>query len=365
MSQADGRRILFYVTGHGFGHARRTCRIIEALRRRDPSIHISIRSNAPRHIFESIGFDGSKIENSPLDIAVVEKDAFTVDAIATAKNAVELWRRHEAIVDSELQAVSEIAPALNVSDIPFLAGEIGHRLGVPCIASGNFTWDWIFEPMLRDPAEGADVLHSMAKGYAKMAGVLRHPFSHVMSQFPNVWDISAVGYAVRDRDFILRTLGFDGGEKRPTVLLAMRGGVAWPTVLAGVQKCPEFRFSTFGTFSEPGPANLRCIQANGLDFAEIMAGHDVTISKLGSGLVGDALAAQARILWPRRTGFREDELFDPAAREFLNLQEIGREDYVTGNWRSSLETLLRQPRPAKVMATDGADQAAERILTLL
>jgi hypothetical protein len=120
-----------------------------------------------------------------------------------------------------------------------------------------------------------------------------------------------------------------------------------------------------GSPSEPMPANLLAIQPIGLDFAEIMAVHDVTISKLGSGLVCDALAAKARLLWPRRTGFREDELFDPAANEFLSMQEIPREDYIAGRWQGGVEKLLAQPSPPRSASIDGADQAAERLGGLL
>jgi hypothetical protein len=145
----------------------------------------------------------------------------------------------------------------------------------------------------------------------------------------------------------------------------MRGGVAWPTMLAGVRNCPDFVFTMIGSPSEPMPANLRTVQPISVDFAEIMAVHDVTISKLGSGLVGDALAAKTRLLWPRRTSFREDELFAPAASEFLNIQEIPREDYITGRWQSWIEKLLAQPSPPRAAPIDGTEQAAERLCVLL
>jgi predicted glycosyltransferase len=357
--------IFFYISGHGFGHARRSCQIIAALIRRDSSIRITVRSDAPRQIFQAIGLDDRQIQNSSLDAAIVEKDAFTIDDEATATHAIEFCRSGRAIVAGEVEAVRLLSPDLIVCDIPFLAGEVAAKLQIPCVASGNFTWDWIFEPMLRDKPDGAETLQKMTAGYARMTTILRHPFSHAMPQFPQVWDIPAVAHPVRDREIILSQLNFDSAESRLRILLAMRGGVAGPTLLAGVKNCPDFVFTMLGSPSEPMPANLRAIQPIGVDFAEVMAVHDVTISKLGSGLVCDALAAKARLLWPRRTGFREDELFDPAASKFLNLQEIPREDYISGRWQGWIERLLAQPSPRFSAPVDGADKAAERLCELL
>ncbi len=45
-------RLLFYVSGHGFGHATRICALIAALRARTGSaLEIEIRSEAPEWIF--------------------------------------------------------------------------------------------------------------------------------------------------------------------------------------------------------------------------------------------------------------------------------------------------------------------------
>jgi hypothetical protein len=357
--------VLFYVSGHGFGHARRSCQIIAALIRRDPTIRITIRSNAPRHIFHAIGLEDRQIQSSLVDVPIGERDAFTIDEDATANKAIEFCGNSAAIVAAEVDAVRSLSSNLIVSDIPFLAGDIAAELQIPCVASGNFTWDWIFELTLRGEQDGAETLQMMTAGYSRMSAVLRHPFSHPMPQFPQVWDIPAVTHPVRDREIILSQLNFDPKDSRPRILLAMRGGVAWSTLLAGVWNCPEFVFTVVGSPSEPMPANLRAIQPIGIDFAEIMAVHDVAISKLGSGLVCDALAAKTRLLWPRRTGFREDELFDPAAGEFLNMQEIPREDYIAGRWRSWVEKLLTQQSPQQTAPIDGAEKAAEQLHRIL
>ena len=44
--------ILFYVSGHGFGHSVRVIEVIENLGRVMPGIRVHIRSSAPRWLYE-------------------------------------------------------------------------------------------------------------------------------------------------------------------------------------------------------------------------------------------------------------------------------------------------------------------------
>jgi len=49
----DAADLVFYVSGHGYGHATRSVALIAALRRMSPDpLRIHVRSGAPRWIFE-------------------------------------------------------------------------------------------------------------------------------------------------------------------------------------------------------------------------------------------------------------------------------------------------------------------------
>jgi len=45
-------RIVFYVSGHGFGHTSRTIAVIDAVAERRPGVEIAVRTSAPRRLFE-------------------------------------------------------------------------------------------------------------------------------------------------------------------------------------------------------------------------------------------------------------------------------------------------------------------------
>ena len=57
----SSQRFLFYVSGHGFGHARRTAAVIEHLLRSRPRIDVWVRTAEERHARAQLdGIDATK-----------------------------------------------------------------------------------------------------------------------------------------------------------------------------------------------------------------------------------------------------------------------------------------------------------------
>ena len=45
------KRILFYISGHGYGHATRSIEVIKNIRQQNPRVEIHIQSDAPQWLF--------------------------------------------------------------------------------------------------------------------------------------------------------------------------------------------------------------------------------------------------------------------------------------------------------------------------
>jgi hypothetical protein len=357
--------LLFYVSGHGFGHARRTAAVIEHLLRSRPRAEVSVRTAAPARIFTAVGVGARQISPTSLDSGVVEHDALNIDVPATVRRVRELLAKRQELVEHEVAALRPQPPALVVADIPFLAGPIARRLRAPCVAVGNFTWDWIYEPLLSDSPDGRGALRTIADDYATMAAVLRLPLSHGMPQFRRVIDVPAAAHRTRQPEaVILNRCGFDPEDHQPRVLIGMRGGTSPEAILEGCRTIPDVLFTTLEPLAGHGCANLRYVAQHeaGLDFADLLAVHDVVISKFGYGVVCDASAAGSRLLWPPRHGFREEEIFEVEAPRFLPTQRIPREDYAAGRWGPWIERLLALPRP-KTPPLDGEEAVVRQLLS--
>jgi hypothetical protein len=83
------------------------------------------------------------------------------------------------------------------------------------------------------------------------------------------------------------------------------------------------------------------------------------VSKLGYGIVADCLAARLPILYPWRSGFREDEVTLKEAGCSIPLQEIPHADFFSGNWKPHIDQLVRIPMPRQTLPTNGAPIAAQ------
>ena len=135
--------LCFYVSGHGYGHARRTTQVIREFARLRPDATIRIRSAAPARIFKPLPPEW--VEPSEMDAGLIEMDAVTIDRENSLRNLLAFMARRSDILAAEVAAIRRLGASLIVADIPFLAGDVAAETGVPCIGISNFTWDWIYE----------------------------------------------------------------------------------------------------------------------------------------------------------------------------------------------------------------------------
>ena len=297
-------RILLYVSGHGFGHARRVTQVIGAMGRVAPDVEVFVRTSAPATIFEPL--PPGHIEPSAIDAGMTERDPLTIDGPGTLRRLSDLLARRDAILTDELSAVRRLAPALIVADIPFIAGDVAASAGLPCVGMSNFTWDWICDPLLnRDPLY-PEVRAQMAAGYAKMRSILQLPFGGVSEAFRERIAVPLVaGRSTRDPYAVRGQLGIPSRDDRRIALVALRGGVPDDALraAAAADASPDWLFLTTQPVRSQLPGNVRTVAVgHDLDFSDLVAISDVVLSKLGYGIVSDCIAAGKALLWPRRHG---------------------------------------------------------------
>jgi L-arabinokinase len=355
--------ILFYVSGHGYGHARRSAEVIRALRGVAPDGNVYVRTAAPAGMFA--GLVAGPVAPNHIDVPVVEQGPLAIDWVATLGAAADLLRRRRAVVAREVEAARELAPSLVVSDVPFLAGDVAAELGVACVAVSNFTWDWIYEPYRGCHPDGASVVRGARSSYGQMTALLRVPFGHDTDVFPQVIPVPLVARrATREREDVSRQLGLDSHDERPRVLVGMRGGVEGEALARAAASAPDFLFLKLDREDTPGAApsqaeNVRPVRLEaGLDFSDLLAASDIAVSKLGYGMIADCIAAGTRLVWPPRVGFREDEVTKVEAAKYMRMKEMEAEAFAAGEWGPALRAAMELPEPAETMPLDGADACA-------
>ena len=356
--------LVYHDSGHGYGHARRSAEVVRALREVAPDANVYVRTSAPADMFA--GLAAGPVRPHEIDAPVVERDALSIDWQATLAGASDLLRRRRAVVAREADAVREIGPSLIVADAPFLAGEVAAALEVPCVVVSNFTWDWIFEPHRGRHPDGAAVVRGARASYGKMAALLQLPFGHDTDAFPQVVPVPLVARVpTRDPADVARQLGLDPADRRPRVLIGMRGGVPAEVLRRAAARATDFLFLRLDRGDAPpgeAPANLRGVRlAPGLDFSDLLTVSDMVVSKLGYGMIADGIAAGTRLVWPRREGFREDEVTEREAPRYLRMVEMQHASFREGVWGPTLERAMALTSPPEHMPLDGAAACARFI----
>lgn len=360
-------KVLFYISGHGFGHATRMFAVMEALIAKDPSIRIYARTRVSKRLFEGLPASLFQHYDVALDVGVVEQDIFSQDVYSTLSRYSEIGTAQVRIVDAELEFVRRQEIDVIVSDIPPLASEVGQAAGVPTIAIGNFSWDFIYEPYVQSYPDFAGLIDEIRASYAKTDILLRLPFHHEMGAFPRQRDIPLV---VRRRtaepEQIRSRLDIRPGDQRSIILVSLRMyDRVPPRAVQELSESDEVIVLSFDPllFDTGGGAHVLGPQWRPSEFPDIVGISDLVISKLGYGIVSECISARTPLMYLPRDDFAEYELLRSGMREVLPSYLMPRDDFLQGKWYDHVKSFLSGQFDWPPVPINGAHVAADLILS--
>jgi hypothetical protein len=360
--------IVWYVSGHGFGHASRDVEIINAIRTQQPDCRIVLRTEVAPWLLHGSAQSAIEVHHVAVDTGVAQLDSLTIDHRRTAADANEFYATFDARVDSEARAVRALGATLVVGDIPPLAFAAARRAGVRSIALGNFTWDWIYAGVPGFEALAPGVLPQLRDAYATASLALRLPFHGGFQPMIGVTrDLPLVARAsARARQDVRRTLGLPSDAR---IVLPSFGGIGLPLRYESIASGCGCTLLVTDERARPadGPSPLRVVReqersALGLQYEDLVAAADVVVSKPGYGIVSECIANHTALLFTSRAHFAEQEVFVREMPRVLRCAYLEPERLIAGEWREPIRALLDQPPPPDAMRTDGAFDAADAIL---
>jgi L-arabinokinase len=355
--------IVFYISGHGFGHASRQVEIINALgaRTHEPLI---IRSDASPRLLDRTLRVPCAVWPGPCDTGVIQQSSVAQDDEATVLAALDFYTGFEARVDAERQALEAAGARLIVADVPPLACAVARRLGVPAVAISNFTWDWIYETHPGFLPQGRAVLDTIRAAYAGTALALELPFAGGFEVFPRVRPIPLVARrASHDRDATRAHFGLPAAGH---VALLSFGGYGLPGLdHAAMDWSDAWTVVTTDRITAGGPIRVlgdESFPAGPFRYEDLVAAVDVVMTKPGYGIVSECISTGTAMVYTERGSFREYDTFVHEMPQVLRCQFISQADLFAGRWRAALEAAIAQPPPPVQMPATGADVAAEILL---
>lgn len=344
--------VVFYISGHGFGHAAREIEVMRALRAFAPELRLIVRTSAAQWMFDAAAPQPLEFHRFAPDTGVVQIDSLHLDEDATAREAAAFHATFEAQVNAEADVIGASRADLIVGDVPPLAFAAAARAGVPSVAIANFTWDWIYGIYDAFAREAPLVIPTIRRAYADTTMALRLPFSGGFESMPNVRDIPLIARrSRRDRADTRRLLGLD--PSRP-VVLASFGAYGADIPLDALHASRDF--SILAPPRE-APAGLR--------YEDLVAAADVVVSKPGYGIVSECVANGSALLYTSRGRFVEYDLFVREMPKVLRCRFLPQKDLTAGRWADAIRELLAAPPPPERLRLDGAEVAAHLLLDAL
>ncbi len=368
--------IVWYISGHGFGHASREIEIINALRDRRPDIPVVIRTGAKRWIFDLTLRAPVDFQPVECDTGIVQIDSLRLDEAETVRRAAAFYAGFDARVAAERDVLRSIRPSLVVGDVPPLAFAAARACGVRSIAIANFTWDWIYEGYEPEGFGAPDLVRQVREACAEADLFLRLPMWGGFEMAP--------AGATRDLPLVARRSARDPLETRKalglpadrTLVLLSFGG-------HGLQGLSAAAFDAFGDdfvavitghleMSEAARQSRRGViefdegglYDAGWRYEDLVAAVDVVATKPGYGIISECAAHQTALLYTSRGRFVEYDVLVREMPRYVRSQFIPQEALFAGEWRPYLEELLSRARPKPADVT-GAAVAAETILGCL
>ncbi|MDQ3069404.1 MAG: hypothetical protein M3R55_06710 [Acidobacteriota bacterium] len=367
--------IVFYISGHGFGHASRQIEVINhlvpALVAAGRSDIIVIRTAADPWLLDRALRVPAERMPGEIDTGIVQFDSLHQDDEATFRRAREFYSTFDARATAEAELLRSLKASLVVSDIAPLAFEAAHRAKVPSVGIANFTWDWIYEGFPELAVSAGLIISTMRVAYRKAGRALRLPLHGGFETFPVIEDIPFIArHASQDRDTVRRALGIPLDQ--PVVLASfgaygVRGLGAIDCVRDWSVVMSDRTHATPGT--APGGAGIVHLSEDamfdrGFRYEDLVGAVDVVLAKPGYGIVSECIANGTALAYTSRGRFAEYDVFAREMPRYLRCAFISNDDLEAGRWRAALDGAMAQPAQARAR-TDGADVAVARILELL
>jgi hypothetical protein len=360
--QAILSSILYYITGHGYGHAVRSNQVIRGLIEARSDLTIHVRTTVPDGLFSGPPWRFTCSHRS-IDVGIVQRDSLEIDVDETLKACQALHDRVPQIIEEETAFIKQHRIDLIVGDIPPLCFEIAARVNILSVAISNFTWSSIYRAYIKASPRFLPLIDEVESFYRKASRALALPYSCGMEVFPQQ---EPIPWIARMSSLTKKEARAKFGlpDSATIVLLSFGGSGLKRMPWDGLKQAAEFFFIATGeeTMQDGNILVLPGVQRR---YEDLVRAVDVVVTKPGYGIVADALAHQVPMLYTDRGDFPEYEFLVQALSDLANAEYIPQDELLAGNIGPHLHGLFAKQADWPRVSLAGATVAAERILALL
>jgi hypothetical protein len=339
----NAKRIAYFVSPHGFGHAARAAAVMQAISDVDAAVEFEIFTTVPSWFFQDSMSAPYNYHKQLTDVGLVQKTAFQADLNKTI-GCLDDFLPFPASLIAELAAtITALNCVLIICDISPMGISVGSEAGVPTVLVENFTWDWIYEQYA-----------SADSGFNRHINYLRTLFQAVdyhiktepvccrtsadLTTLPVSRKLTAPGYRIRKR------LGI---SENASVVLITTGGINQGyDFLRELKKFPDVQFVLPGAGPEMEIRGNCVILPHRSDFyhPDLVNASDAVVGKVGYSTLAEVYHAGIPFGYVTRSGFRESEPLAAFIQKEMQGVYLKEPDFSSGQWTDRLQDLLNLNR---------------------
>jgi len=348
-----------FVSPHGFGHAARASAVMEALHRR-VGARFELFATTPRWFFDESVRGLYRFHEVVTDVGFFQRSALAYDLERTVEAVRSLVPFHPDLVTGLALEVRRSGCSAVLCDVSPLGIAVADRAGLPSVLVENFSWPWLYEPLLAEAPElallseeldrwiGLAHLHLQAEPYC-----FSDPRAHA-----SVLPVSRPPR--RAREELRRGLGL--GEEARVVVLTMGGYAEDMPFLGRLETLEDVTFIVIGCPVTETRGNLRLFDnATRLYMPELVRASDALVAKLGYSTIAEVWREGRPAAFVTRPHSREMAPLRAWTSERIPGFEVPGAEFAAGAWIDRIPELLDTP-PPPAHPRGGAEQVVDHML---
>jgi hypothetical protein len=357
------KRIAYFISPHGFGHAARAAGVMEAIHAIERSIGFEIYSATPSWFFQDNLEGFLNYHYLMTDLGLVQKTPFEEDLDETIARLNQLLPYETTQIASVSHEITDLNCRLAICDVAPMGLLIAKEAGIPSVLVENFTWDWIYEGYFdRDQQIGAHIhylrqLFNLADVHIQIEPVCN----------PKPVDFCAAPVSRKIKSSKVDVRHKLGLSENSTLALITTGGVPMEyTFTDRISTRHEIHFVIpCGCQTAQYHDNLILLPYHSDFFhPDLVNAADAVIGKAGYSTIAEVYHAGVPFGYIPCSNNREAAKLVTFIEDEMSGLPISESEFQSGNWMGQLNRLLQMPRTERKVP-NGADQIAGFILDLL
>ncbi len=350
------KRIAYFISPHGFGHAARAAAVMEALLALNSDIQFELFTLVPPWFFEHSAAGHFHYHQTMSDIGLVQENALTEDAPETVRRLDEFLPFSAEKINPLAEEVKRLDCQMLICDISPLGIAVAQAADISSLLIENFTWDWIYQGYLSQAPE-------LGKHIATLKEIFAAADYHIQSDplcSPADVDLTVPPISRKIRTpaaEIRRMLGLSAEAK---VVMVTMGGMSWDyTFLRHLQEANAYHFIIPGAAKQTERQGNVLLLPNHSTFfhPDLINASDALVGKVGYSTLAEVHQAGIPYGYVTRRYFQEASILADYIDANMTGLPIDPARFADGSWIDSLPELLSFP-PRRNSLPNGADAAA-------